>query len=79
MKIQKTETRGRKPKIPGEKIIRGLTKKQWNGLEGVARQYGVPVAYVHRQAVDWFLSAIARESGFAMTKEEDKAFEELTS
>ena len=82
MKIHKTETRGRKPKALGEKIMRsGLTEKQWSQLRKLAEQYKLPVAYVHRQAVDWFLDAIVKngQSSSAATKEEDRKFEELTS
>ena len=58
----------------------GLFNDQWRKLGEIAEKRGsIPTAYVLREAVDWYLTAIERSQSSAnlTTKKEDEAFEDL--
>jgi hypothetical protein len=81
MKNKKVETRGRKPLFKNDPLEGNhLTEGQNRQLQEIADSRKIPVTFVLREAVDWYLTAVARsqQPGGIITKEESE-FEKLTS
>lgn len=71
-----------RPPIPHEDQIRrdGIYPRQWDWMKREAHIRGVPVAQVHREAIDWYISAIEQaRSGSIATPEQDRHHEDAVA
>jgi len=57
------ETRGRKPlKDEEDRVRNGLFESQWAELERLAKQRKITVSQLRREIIDWYITAMHRES-----------------